>query len=151
MYKRYRKDITNIKNKNIFEKTYFTLREFCHLFVENNKKNTPNNIELYNLATFYIELSNNRENIDTIKKNKGYLFYSFDDDKKVYLIDILYSLDKNLYDIINNRDITNTNELNKIVNYPKDFDILLTWEIFEKKVGLSKKEIETYIHYHYQK
>lgn len=116
----------------IFDNESFTLKEFC------NTVKKINSDELNNIVDLYITFSsgnNYRILFGQFKNIYGLFFYSELLKKNIYFREILQTLDP---------------EFNKLIvrikTNPVNYDIVITWDEFEKKIkGITKDDIKKMI------
>lgn len=112
----------------IFEKQSFSLRDFCLIF---NKYDY-----LKDIINCYLNFSSNNNNYRNYllkaRNEKGLIHHSSSLNKDIYLREILQIFD---------------NEFNKLIirisTSPNDYNIIITWDDFEKKIlGITKDDLK---------
>jgi hypothetical protein len=136
--------IKHTKEQTIFNKDIFTLKELCY-FIKNNKikneyvgniwsddLNIINKTTLDNILNCYLLFSSNNEEyrfyLNNTRNNKGFLLYT--NNKIINLREILQIL-----------DLEFTKLVIRIKTEPKNYDISISWEEFEKNVHISKNDL----------
>jgi hypothetical protein len=116
---------------SIFKKDNFTLKELCSIFKNND------NIEIFNIINCYYYFSSNninyRKYLNNARYEKGFLFVS--------------CLNKNIYlrEILQNLDMDFTKLIIRIKTNSNNYDINITWKLFEEKNSITKEEFEKYL------
>ena len=124
-------------SSTIFNKETFSLKELCETI--KNIKNIPNYIEeilnINIIADCYIKFSSGNKDyikkLNHIRNYKCYLLTNKKNNKDIYFREILQNLDMEF-----------TKLVIRIKTEPKNYDIIVSWEEFEEKIGIKKEDIQ---------